>query len=130
MSRSEPASRSRHNVKTIRSQFARISQEAIQLAGDSPTDQIYLGAFYAKAGERKKAREILKRLETSKDYVSPGELTVLYAALGEREQAFVSLEKAYAAYDLQLQYLPAEIFFESLRDDPRFKDLMRRVGLS
>jgi adenylate cyclase len=91
---------------------------------------LYLGAFYAKAGERKKAQEILKRLETSKEYVSPGELTVLYAALGEREQAFASLEKAYAAHDLQLQHLRAEIFFDSLREDSRFKDLMRRVGLS
>jgi TolB-like protein/Tfp pilus assembly protein PilF len=105
-------------------------QEAIKLAGDSPTDQIYLGALYAKAGERKKAQEMLKRLETSKEYVSPGELTVLYAALGEREQAFASLEKAYAAHDLQLQYLRADPFFDSLRDDSRFKDLMRRVGLS
>ena len=105
-------------------------QEAIKLAGDSPTDQIYLGALYAKAGERRKAQEILKRLETSQEYVSPGELTVLYAALGEREQAFASLEKAYAAHDLQLGHLRAEIFFDSLRDDSRFKDLMRRVGLS
>ena len=105
-------------------------QEAIKLGGDSPSDQIYLGAFYAKAGERRKAQEILKRLETSKEYVSPGELTVLYAALGEREQAFASLEKAYAAHDLQLQYLGADPSFDSLRDDARYKDLMRRVGLS
>jgi hypothetical protein len=68
-------------------------------------------------------------LQTSKEYVSPAELTVLYAALGEREQAFASLEKAYAAHDLQLQYLGADDSFDSLREDARFKDLMRRVGL-
>ena len=105
------------------------AQQTIKLGGDSPTDQIYLGKFYAQAGERRKAQEILKRLQTSKEYVSPGELTVLYAALGEREQAFASLEKAYAAHDLQLQYLSADNSFDSLREDPRFKDLMRRVGL-
>jgi TolB-like protein/DNA-binding winged helix-turn-helix (wHTH) protein/lipoprotein NlpI len=104
-------------------------QEAIDLGEDTQTNQIYLGSFYAEAGEHKKAREILKRLETSKQYVAPGELAVLYAALGEREQAFASLEKAYAVHDLQLQYLGAERFFDSLRDDPRFKDLKRRVGL-
>ena len=105
-------------------------QEMIKLGGDTPTDQIYLGSFYAKAGERGKAQEILKRLQTSKEYVSPGELAVLYTALDEREQAFASLEKAYAAHDLQLQNLGADNSFDSLRDDARFKDLMRRVGLS
>jgi hypothetical protein len=39
------------------------------------------------------------------------------------------LEKAYAAHDLQLQYLKVESGFDPLRDDLRFKDLMRRVGL-
>jgi tetratricopeptide (TPR) repeat protein len=104
-------------------------QEAIKLSGDSPTDQIYLGAFYAKSGERKKAQEILGRLERTTEYVSPGELAVLYAALGERDHAFASLERAYTAHDLQLQYLGADPQFDSLREDPRFKDLMRRVGL-
>jgi TolB-like protein/DNA-binding winged helix-turn-helix (wHTH) protein/Tfp pilus assembly protein PilF len=106
------------------------SQETIKLGGDTPTDQIYLGSFYAKAGERGKAQEILKRLQTSREYVSPGELAVLYTALGEKEQAFASLEKAYAAHDLQLGSLGADNSFDSLREDVRFKDLMRRVGLS
>jgi serine/threonine protein kinase/Tfp pilus assembly protein PilF len=104
-------------------------QEKIKLDGDSSSAQIYLGAAYAKAGERGKAQEILKRLQTSKEYVSPGELPVLYAALGEREQAFASLEEAYAAHDLQLQYLGVDPALDSLRGDPRFQDLMRRVGL-
>lgn len=106
------------------------SLEAIRLGGDSPTDQIYLGATYAKAGERMKAREILKRLQTSKEYISPMELAVLCVALGEREQAFAALEKAYGAHDLQLQYLVIEEGFDSLRGDSRFVDLLRRVGLT
>ncbi len=104
-------------------------QEAIRLGENSPSNQIYLGAAYAGAGEREKALEILKQLETSKEYVSPGELAILYGALGEREKAFASLEKAYAAHDLQLQFLKVDPAFDSLRDDPRFQDLLRRVGL-
>lgn len=104
--------------------------EAIKLGGDTPTDQIYLGAFYAKAGDRGKAQQILKRLQTTDEYVSPGELAVLYTALGERDQAFASLEKAYASHDLQLGNLRVDASFDSLREDPRFKDLMRRVGLT
>jgi len=70
------------------------------------------------------------QLQTSKEYVSPGELAVLYGALGEREQAFASLEKAYQAHDLQLQYLGVSPTFDPLRSDPRFQGLMRRVGLN
>ena len=104
-------------------------QETFRLGGDSPSRQIYLGAALAKAGEREKARAILERLQTSGEYISPGELAVLYTAFGEREQAFASLEKAYAAHDMQLMFLGSDPSFDDLRDDPRFSDLMRRVGL-
>lgn len=58
----------------------------------------------------------------------PTELAVLYAALGEREKAFASLERASAERDYQLRYLSFPEF-DSLRSDPRFQDLVRRVGL-
>lgn len=104
-------------------------QEAINLGGDNPGTQIYLGVAYAKAGDRERAREILKRLQTSRSYVSPGELAILYVALDEREDAFKSLERAYAEHDLQLQYLAVDPAFDSLRGEARFQDLVRRVGL-
>jgi Flp pilus assembly protein TadD len=104
-------------------------QEAIRLEGNSLSQQIYLGAAYARAGEREKALAILKQLETSNEYVSPGELAVLYVSLGEREKAFAALEKAYAAHDLQLQNLKIDSGLDPLHDDPRFQDLLRRVGL-
>ena len=63
------------------------------------------------------------------EYVSPGELAVLYVGLGDKEAALESLEKAYAAHDLQLQYLKVDASYDPLRDDPRFQDLVRRVGL-
>ncbi len=105
-------------------------QEAIKLGLDTPSTQIHLGAAYARAGNREKAQAILKRLQTSKEYVSPGELAMLYTAMGEREQAFSSLEKAYETHDLQLQYLGVSPEFDPLRADPRFQDLLRRVGLT
>jgi serine/threonine-protein kinase len=105
-------------------------QQVIKLGGNTPGTQIYLGAAYAKSGEREPAQAILKRLETKTEYVSPGELAVLYVALGERDQAFASLERAYVVHDSQLQSLGVDPFFDPLRSDPRFKDLLRRVGLS
>ena len=104
-------------------------QESIRLGENSPSLQIYLGHAYAKTGERRKAQAILKRLEQSEEYVSPGELAILYAALGEREQAFASLERAYAAHDLQLQYLGTDPAYDDLRADPRLTALLRRIGL-
>ena len=73
---------------------------------------------------------MLQQLQTLREPVSPGSLAILYAALGEREQAFASLEKAYEAHDSQLQYLGVEPGFDPLRSDGRFEDLLRRVGLS
>ena len=105
-------------------------QKFIKLSGDDPSIQVSLGKAYAQSGQREKARAILKRLETTKEYVSPEELANLYVTLGEREKAFASLEKAYAAHDLQLQYLGSELDLDPLRSDPRFADLMHRVGLT
>ena len=95
----------------------------------SPSTQIYLGAAYAGAGEVAKARAVLKRLQESGKYYSPAEIAILFVALGEREEAFASLEKAYAEHDLQLKYLKTEEGYDPIRTDPRFVDLMRRVGL-
>jgi serine/threonine protein kinase/lipoprotein NlpI len=105
-------------------------QEAIRLGLDSPSTQIHLGAAYARAGERGRAQEILTRLQTSKEYVSPGQLATLYVAQGDREQAFTLLEKAYQEHDQQLQYLGVDPALDPLRSDPRFADLLRRVGLT
>ena len=104
-------------------------KESMRLGINTPGMQIYLGAAYAQAGDLGAAQKILRQLEASREYVSPGELPVLYAALGKREAAFASFEKAYQARDQQLQYLGIEPAFDGLRSDARFKDLMRRVGL-
>jgi len=103
--------------------------ESIRLGNTGPSAQIFLGAAYARAGEIEKARSIRSQLETGKEYVSPAELAILVTALGERENAIALLEKGYDARDLQLQYLNADFHFDPLRDDPRFQDLVRRVGL-
>jgi serine/threonine protein kinase/Tfp pilus assembly protein PilF len=104
-------------------------KEAIRLGGDNPSTQIFLGVAHARAGDHERAKVILERLQKNEAYVSPAELAALYVALGQREQALTSLEKGFAGRDLQLQYLGVDPSFDSLRDDPRFADLLRRVGL-
>jgi len=104
-------------------------QAAIKLGDDSPDAQIILARAYASAGEPEKARAILKRYESGKEYCSPVGLAFVHLALGERERAFASLEAAYAAHDQQLIWLLGEWRFDELHSDPRFQDLARRVGL-
>jgi eukaryotic-like serine/threonine-protein kinase len=89
---------------------------------------IYLGRLDALTGKRDEATAILGKLNTTEKYVSPTELAVLYAALGDKEKAFASLEKGYTERDFQLTDLKVEPAYDSLRDDPRFQDLLRRVG--
>ncbi len=103
--------------------------KAFSLGQETPSNKIYLGAAYAGAKKSEKAREILQELETGENYVSPAELAVLHTALGDREKAFASLEKAFNLHDLQLQYLGTDPAFRSLRDDSRFRDLLNRIGL-
>jgi serine/threonine protein kinase/Tfp pilus assembly protein PilF len=119
-----------YEAKQMYPQAITAYEQFLKLSGDDTSTQIYLGVAYAHAGQRDKAQAILKRLQATKEYVSPGELAVLYDALGEREQAFASLEQAFDAHDLQLQYMRVDPAFDPLRSDPRFTDLMRRVGLT
>jgi len=105
-------------------------KKALKLKGDNTGDQCYLGFALAKAGQRRAAEAILKRLQTTRVYVSPFELAVLYSGLGRKEEAFESLNRAYDKRDLQMQYLKVEAHYDSLRSDPRFIDLVRKVGLA
>lgn len=104
-------------------------KEAVKLGEDATSTQIYLGYSLAMSGKRNEALGILKEMQTTTKYVSPAELAILHAGLGDKEQAFAALERAYAAHDFQLQYLKNEASYDSLRSDPRFADLVRRVGL-
>jgi serine/threonine-protein kinase len=104
-------------------------QKQISLDGETTSALCYLGHAYAKSGKRDEALSVLDKLKRTKEYVSPSELAVFYAGLGDKEAAFESLERAYAAHDPQLQSLKVDPFLDPLRADPRFQDLVRRVGL-
>lgn len=119
-----------YSAKGMYSEAIAQYQKAGRLGLDTPATQVFLGAAYAQSGERRRAEAILHQRQTSKEHPSPGHLAILYTALGEREQAFASLDRAYEIHDLQLQYLGVEPAFDPLRTDPRFQNLLRRVGLT
>jgi tetratricopeptide (TPR) repeat protein len=99
-------------------------------AGDTTTStQVFLGYALTQLGKKSEAQAILENLKTTKEYVSPAEFAILYVGFGDKDGAIGLLEKAYAAHDLQMQYLKVDPHYDSLRSDPRFVDLMKKVGL-
>ncbi len=107
-------------------------QKALQLSGPEDTDLLLdLGFAYATAGNREEAGKILGKLKSlgERGIVPSGSIGILYGALGDLNEAFVWLEKAYEERDPQLTYLKAGRRFEPLRHDPRFRELVHRIGL-
>ena len=105
-------------------------KEGIKLTGGPEiSTQSFLGYALAMSGRRNEAQAILKELlHNREEYVSPAELAILYAGLGSKEEAFAALDRAYNEHDPQMQYLKVERHYDSLRSDPRFTALMRKVG--
>jgi TolB-like protein/Tfp pilus assembly protein PilF len=108
-------------------------QQALQLSGTDDMDlELDLGFAYATAGNPKEARRILAKLKKlhQRGLVPSGSIAILYGSLGELNEAFAWLEKAYEERDPQLTYLKVPgRRFEPLRHDPRFQELVRRIGL-
>jgi len=107
-------------------------QNALQLSGTADADlQLDLGIAYAVTGKRDEARRILAKLENLHEQrgVPSGSVAILHGALGESNEAFAWLEKAYEERDPQLTYIKAGRRFEPLRKDPRFSELVHRLGL-
>ena len=91
-----------------------------------------MGHAYALWGNRVEAQKVLAQLKETAvhSYVAPYNIAIIYAGLGDKDQAFAWLDRAYAerSYILAV-YLPTDARLDHLRGDPRFDNLMRRVGL-
>jgi TolB-like protein/Flp pilus assembly protein TadD len=92
----------------------------------------WLGHTYARAGQQEQAQKVLAELQerAKREHVSGYGLALVYLGLGEKEQAVAALEKAYQLRDGFLPFLKVDPFFDSLRSDPRFIDLLQRLKLA
>jgi len=99
--------------------------------GDQPHALGHLGNVYGRMGKPEEARAILPKLvdRIAKDGLGRYEIALIYAGLGEKAEAVAWLEKALAAHDKGMTYLKIDPCVDPLRDDPRFWDLVRTVGL-
>jgi len=104
-------------------------QKAIQLSGRSPTFTANLARAYAAMGKRKEAMDLLDDLkkQASPGYSRAAEIAVVYVALGDNNQAMTWLEKGFAE-----RINPSVLLrpgFDPIRSDPRFQNLLHRIGL-
>src|SRR5262245_16082572 len=105
---------------------------AISSDGRLPVMEAALGHAYAVAGSRAEAQRVLDGLirDSQRRFISPYGVALIYVGLGDKEQAFAWLNRAYDERDNWLNYLKVEPRLDPLRSDARFTDLLRRVGLS
>jgi TolB-like protein len=106
-------------------------QTARQL-DNTPQVEAMLGYACAVSGRNSEAEQILRELEelSARRYVSPYFRALIYAGLGEKAQAFSWLNKAYEERNEWLVWLKVDPKLDSLRADPRFADLLHRVGFA
>ena len=92
----------------------------------------HLGNAYARAGQTASAQKTIAQLEgdVRENGVGRYEVALVYAGLGKKQEAFKWLEAAYEAHDVGLLYLKIDPCLDPLRSDPRFDDLVSRVGLN
>lgn len=98
--------------------------------GKSPLYIYGLGYAYAAAGNKTRARAIIEELkqESHTTYMPAVFIAAIYGELAEKNRAFVWLQRAYDERDPQITYLLLDPFMDPLRADPRFNDLVRKVG--
>ena len=107
-------------------------ERAVSLSNRSPGVIGTLISAYAHAGRRSDALRLLIELKrrSQTGFVPADPFVAAYLGLGENDQVFAWLEQAYKEHSNVLQFLKVDPQFDPLRSDPRFADLLRRVGLA
>jgi TolB-like protein/Flp pilus assembly protein TadD len=116
--------------KQMRDEAIAELQKAVQLSAGSPTCLANLARAYAASGKMDDAAKLLSDLKkrSNPGYSHASEIAVIYAALGDRNQAMTWLETGY-----EERFNPGVLLrpgFDPLRSDPRFQELVRRIGLT
>ncbi|HEV8590844.1 MAG TPA: hypothetical protein VGQ55_01980 [Pyrinomonadaceae bacterium] len=118
-----------YNMKGMYAESLAVAEKSLDSDMPFLTDAAFA---YAKTGQHEKALTMIgrwKEIEKTR-YMTNYWVAAAYAAVGDKDTAFAELEKAYRAHDWFLQRLKTDPFMDPLRDDPRFNDLVRRIGLS
>ena len=106
-------------------------QSILSFAPHDPALLALLGHLYAVSGQQASARRIISQLQQMRKdrYVPSLYIAMVHTGLGDKDEAFAWLDKAYAERCEYLVYLPTEPMADPLRSDPRFPALLQRLGL-
>jgi TolB-like protein len=112
-------------------EYGKIAEPDKAVAAENQLVADGLGWVYAVSGRRADALKIAKGVEelSSHAYVDFYQLATIYAGLGEKDEAFRMLEKGYEERSAGMLYLAIDPFWDGMRSDPRYADLLRRIGL-
>jgi serine/threonine protein kinase/tetratricopeptide (TPR) repeat protein len=112
-------------------EYDKISDQDKAVAPENQFIAGTLGWVYALSGRRADALKIAREFRdlSSHAYVDFYEVAGIYAGLGDKDEAFRSLEKGYDERSATMVYLGIDVFWYGMRSDPRFTDLLRRVGI-
>ena len=115
-----------HNVEAIAS-----AEKAVEMTKRASITVGDLGHIYAATGKQTQAQAVIKELadKYARKEAIGQDIAAIYAGLGEKDKAFEWLEKDFQVQSDRLSEIRWELQFESLRDDPRFKDLLKRMNL-
>jgi len=107
-------------------------KRAVQLEPAAAESRSVLGHVYALSGNKVEALKVLDELKEMSQtaYVPPYNIAIVYAGLGDKDQAFAWLDRAYDDRSGYMTWLTTDPQLDSLRSDPRFDDLKRRVGFT
>src|SRR5436305_3798537 len=105
--------------------------QAVKLSGGNSEPLALNGYASVLSGDVAKGRAVLKELKSleSQRYLPPSNLALLSYVLGEKDEAFSWLEKAYQDRDIRLCRLKVDSKWDSMRSDPRFVEILKRIGL-
>jgi eukaryotic-like serine/threonine-protein kinase len=106
-------------------------RKASDLFGSASWPLAEIARDYVLAGKLPEARQALRDLlaRSQHSHVAPYGIATVYAALGEKDQAFAQLEQAYTQRSFFMDWLKVDPELDSLRSDPRFQDLLGRMNL-
>ena len=107
------------------------AHKALKLSGGSLRMKGVLSYAYAVSGKQAEAKNLIVEINklSKQTYISPFGMALIYVALGEKDKAFELLETAYEQRDHWLYQLKVVAYLDSLRPDPRFKEMLRKMNL-
>ncbi|MGC2695306.1 MAG: hypothetical protein WA738_05890 [Candidatus Angelobacter sp.] len=106
--------------------------KSAQTSGEMPLMDAALGLAYSVSGKKEQTMKLAETFKSAakKRYIPPTYFGMLFAGLGDRDKALMWLKRAFAERADGLTWLNVEPMLDEIRSDPRFQDLLRRIGLT